>query len=157
MSKSSPDEIYKIRTEEEMLFLGEKIGKILKSELPKVVELIGDVGVGKTTLTRGIAKGLGVQDPVTSPSFTISKQYAFNLSDDAQGTLVHYDFYRLSDPGIMQEDLLDKIALPSAITIVEWGQTVAGLLPSSLAKITITLNDDESRTVTTSKIPQGDR
>ena len=154
MSKFSPDKIYKIYTEEEMLFFGKKIGKILKSELPKVIELIGDVGVGKTTLTRGIAKGLGIQDSVTSPSFTISKQYTFDLLDNIKGILVHYDFYRLSDPGIMQEDLLDKIALPNSITIVEWGQTVADLLPNTLTKITITLNDDESRTVA---IHQGDQ
>ena len=72
-----------------MFELGQKIGKTLVP--PVVVELLGDVGVGKTTFTRGLAKGLGVKEPVTSPSFTISKTYALPEGKN----LIHYDFYRL--------------------------------------------------------------
>ena len=57
-----------------------------------VIELVGDVGAGKTTFVKGLAKALGVSEPVSSPSFTISKTYA--LPDG--GNLVHYDFYRLT-------------------------------------------------------------
>ena len=66
-----------------------------------VIELVGDVGAGKTTFVRGLAQGLGIKEPITSPSFTISKSYALKNG----GFLVHYDFYRLQDPGLMSEDL----------------------------------------------------
>ena len=64
-----------IASEAEMLEFGQKFAQTLL--LPAVIELVGDVGAGKTTFTRGLAKGLGVAEAVTSPSFTISKRYAF--------------------------------------------------------------------------------
>ncbi|MBR3052206.1 tRNA (adenosine(37)-N6)-threonylcarbamoyltransferase complex ATPase subunit type 1 TsaE [Candidatus Saccharibacteria bacterium] len=108
-----------------------------------VIELIGDVGAGKTTFVRGFAKGLGVEEPVTSPSFTISKQYA--LPDGK--CLVHYDFYRLPDPGLMSEDLQESINNPNTITVIEWADSVSGFLPSNHAVIKISYNDDGSRTI----------
>lgn len=129
-----------VKTEEEMLALGRELAKGL--DLPCVIELVGDVGAGKTTLTRGLAEGLGVKEPVTSPSFTISKVYAF-----AGGRLVHYDFYRLGDPGLMSEDMLENIAEPKTVTVVEWADTVADLLPAGHRRLEIRLNEDGSRTV----------
>ncbi len=108
-----------------------------------VLELIGDVGAGKTTFTRGLAEGLNIKEPVTSPSFTISKSYAFGDNK----TLTHYDFYRLPDPGLMQEDLEDSIK-NNHITIVEWANSVSDILPENRQKIEIKLNDDNSREVT---------
>ena len=66
----------KIHSEQEMLELGRKFAEKIK--VPKVIELVGDVGAGKTTFTRGVAEGLKISEKVTSPSFTISKTYAFN-------------------------------------------------------------------------------
>ena len=109
-----------------------------------VVALIGDVGAGKTTFVRGLAKGLGIKDPITSPSFTISKSYA--LPDGR--TLTHYDFYRLQDPGLMQEDLAESINNPHTITIVEWAESVDNVLPANRAIINIKYNDDDTREVT---------
>ncbi len=123
-----------------MLEFGEQFAKGLT--FPAVIELVGDVGTGKTTFTRGLAKGLGVKSTVTSPSFTISKQYS---GDNC--TLIHYDFYRLKDPGIMQDDLLESMQNPHAVVVVEWADTVKNLLPEGHQKIEITLNDDESREV----------
>jgi tRNA threonylcarbamoyladenosine biosynthesis protein TsaE len=108
-----------------------------------VIELVGDVGTGKTTLTRGFAKALGVEEDVTSPSFTISKAYA---TKDGK-TLVHYDFYRLQDPGIMSEDLEENLKNPNNIVVIEWGESVKNLLPENHTKITIKYNDDDSREV----------
>ena len=82
-----------------------------------IIELIGDVGTGKTTFTRGLAKGLGVKNPITSPSFTISKSYALPTG----GHLIHYDFYRLPDPGLMADDLQENLTNPKNIIIIEWG------------------------------------
>jgi tRNA threonylcarbamoyladenosine biosynthesis protein TsaE len=129
-----------IHSEAEMLEYGKKLGETL--EAPLVLELLGDVGAGKTTLTRGIADGLGIKDPVTSPSFTISKEY-----QGEKYRLVHYDFYRLGDPGIMSEDLLDAISDSNTITIVEWGESIRDVLPDNRIKITITQIDENTREI----------
>lgn len=113
-----------------------------KLQLPAAIELIGDVGAGKTTFTRGLAAGLGVAESVTSPSFTISKRYAF-----PGGELVHYDFYRLDDPGIMRDELDETLNEANSVVVVEWGGDVAGLLPKSKHRLEIQLNSDGSRTI----------
>lgn len=130
----------KISDEQEMIEFGEKFFDSLK--LPAVIELIGDVGAGKTTFTRGLAKGMGISEPVTSPSFMISKKYA-----GKRGNLTHYDFYRLDDPGIMAEDLADSLLEENSVVVVEWGGDVEGILPTDRKKIEIKLNDDGSREV----------
>jgi len=135
-----------IKNESEMLKLGEKLGqRALKrlGDTSVVFELKGDVGAGKTTLSRGIAQGLGVEEPVTSPSFTISKRYAF-----PDGTLTHYDFYRLGDPGIMLEDFTEALSIPNSVTIVEWGDSVRGFLPEKHLTIDISYLSADSRDVT---------
>lgn len=128
------------KTEEELILFGEKLGQSLS--VPAAIELVGDVGTGKTTITKGIAKGLGVAEEVTSPSFMISKQYAFK-----SGRLVHYDFYRLPEPGLMSEDLLENIADENTVVVVEWADSVADLLPEGHKRYLIKLLDDGSREV----------
>ncbi|HMR73103.1 MAG TPA: tRNA (adenosine(37)-N6)-threonylcarbamoyltransferase complex ATPase subunit type 1 TsaE [Candidatus Saccharibacteria bacterium] len=114
------------------------VGQVLHGG--EVIELIGDVGSGKTTFTKGLALGLGVEDDVQSPSFTISRVY-----DARDGLrLVHYDFYRLSDPGIMNHDIAEAIADPQAVVVVEWGGTVNGVLPTD--RTVISLEYDEANT-----------
>ena len=134
-----------IHSEAEMIEYGKKLAQTL--EAPVVLELLGDVGAGKTTLTRGIAAGLGIQEPVTSPSFTISKEY-----QGEKYRLVHYDFYRLGDPGIMSEDLLDAISDKNAITIVEWGESIRDILPENRIKITIKNLDENTRDISKEKL-----
>ena len=130
----------KISSEKEMLDFASNFAKSLS--LPAVIELVGDVGAGKTTFTRGLAKGLGVESPVTSPSFTISKRYAL-----PGGSLVHYDFYRLPDPGLMADDLADVLSEKNTVVVVEWGGSISDLLPENHHKIEIKLNEDGSREV----------
>ena len=136
-----------IETEQDMFDFGKSFGEKILSEhdfeKPLVIELIGDVGVGKTTFAKGFAAGLGIKDNLTSPSFTISKTYAF----ENNRSLTHYDFYRLSDPGIMTEDLSESINAPGNITVVEWGNTVQNILPPKHIVIAISYNDDYSRKV----------
>ena len=115
----------------------------IKSRHAVVIELIGDVGVGKTTFVRGLAEGLGVKEPVTSPSFTISKSYAL----PGGGNLVHYDFYRLSDPGLMVEDFYESISNPKNIVVIEWGESVKDLLPKNHTTVVINYNNDGAREV----------
>ena len=128
-----------------MIECGKKLAEKCKTRLnfATVIELVGDVGAGKTTLTRGLAEGLGVKETVTSPSFTISKAYA--LPDG--GRLIHYDFYRLNDPGLMVEDLQENLAEPKNVVVIEWGESVTDLLPEGHIKIEIIYNDDGTREV----------
>ena len=109
-----------------------------------VIELIGDVGAGKTTFTRGLAEGLEAGSSVTSPSFTISKQYALKNG----GRLIHYDFYRLQDPGIMSEDLKESFENPNNVTVIEWSNSVSDILPDNRTIIEFQKNDDDSRCIT---------
>ncbi|MBR2795968.1 tRNA (adenosine(37)-N6)-threonylcarbamoyltransferase complex ATPase subunit type 1 TsaE [Candidatus Saccharibacteria bacterium] len=130
-----------IKSEQEMLNFGrEYASKIVR---PVVIELVGDVGTGKTTFVRGLAEGLGVREPVTSPSFTISKSYALPEG----GRLIHYDFYRLSEPGIMKDDLVDNMKDEKNILVVEWGESVAELLPKKHTKIEIEYTEDGRRII----------
>lgn len=158
----------KIANEKEMLDFGTKLGKELAkdcrqgmpknsdastpkiindtSEDPKAIifELVGDVGAGKTTLVRGLAKGLGAKESVTSPSFTISKAYALPHGQ----RLVHYDFYRLGDPGLMVEDLAENLSDKNNVVVIEWGESIQDILPKNHTKIEILYNDDDSREIT---------
>lgn len=127
-----------VHSEQEMLDFGASYAKRL-DKTSKVIELVGDVGAGKTTFVRGLAKGLGVKEPVTSPSFTISKSYAL---PSHEGCLIHYDFYRLPDPGLMSEDLQDNLQNPNNIIIIEWGESISNLLPKNHTTIQINYIDN---------------
>ena len=119
-------------------------GKNFAKKNLHIIELIGDVGTGKTTFTRGLAAGLGITEPITSPSFTISKSYAL---PSGKGRLIHYDFYRLSDPGLMQDDLTENLEDSNNIIIIEWSNSVSNLLPSNRIIIEIKKEDDDSRAI----------
>ena len=127
-----------------MIEFGKKLAGILN--FPAVIELVGDVGAGKTTITKGLAKGFGIEEEITSPTFTLSKHYYFTHNGKNR-SLVHYDFYRLQDPGIMSEDLLENIADPDTITVIEWGDSVSDLLPADHFRFFITINDDGTRSI----------
>ena len=127
-----------IRSESEMLDFGRNFAAELQA--PAVIELIGDVGAGKTTFTRGLAQGLGVKETLASPSFTISRFY-----QGEKYTLTHYDFYRIDDPGLMAEDLAESIADKNNITVIEWGKSIADILPVDCKRVTIKYIDENTR------------
>jgi tRNA threonylcarbamoyladenosine biosynthesis protein TsaE len=133
--------IKEILNEAAMKAFGERFGKHLRGG--EVIELIGDVGAGKTTFVKGTAKGLSVDEDVQSPSFTISRVY--DARDDLR--LQHYDFYRLNDAGILADELAEAIADPKAITIIEWADVVGGVLPDEHISITITSPTETTRTL----------
>ena len=137
-----------IKSEQEMIEYGKEYAKKIinnpsSSNSPIIVELIGDVGTGKTTFTRGFAKGLGLKSPISSPSFTISKSYA--LPDNR--TLIHYDFYRLNDPGIMKAELEESLSDKNNIIVIEWADSVANVLPDNRIKINIFYDENDSRKI----------
>jgi tRNA threonylcarbamoyladenosine biosynthesis protein TsaE len=118
--------------------LAEKIGENLKGG--EVIELVSDLGGGKTTFTRGLVRGLGSEDKVASPTFTISKMY-----DAGELEVHHFDFYRLPDAGIMADELAEIVGDPKAIVVVEWADAVQHVLPDKRLRIVIT------------QTPEGDR
>ena len=124
-----------IYNEAETRDLGRQIASVLQSG--DVIELIGDVGSGKTTLVKGIAEGLGIKENIQSPSYTISARYKVN--DDLQ--LVHYDFYRLNDAGLMSHELEEIVGKPGFITIIEWAHVVEDVLPIDRLTINIVSPD----------------
>ena len=124
---------------EAMLQFGQRLGKECKGG--EVIELIGDIGAGKTTLTKGIATGLGVTDEVQSPTFTLSRTY--HTSKDA--VLMHYDFYRLADPGILRMELEEATTASDTIVVIEWADTVQDVIPHDRLTVTITASGEERR------------
>lgn len=115
----------RVQSLEEMNRLAAQTGGHLRGG--EVIELTGDVGTGKTTFTKGLAEGLEVTDDVQSPSFTISRVY--KARDGLE--LHHYDLYRLVEPGIIQYDVAESVNDPKVVTVIEWGETVQGVLPKS--------------------------
>lgn len=118
--------------------MGEWIGARLKGG--ELFELIGDVGAGKTTFTRGLAAGMEVNERLQSPTFTVSREY--EARDGLR--LVHYDFYRLTEAGIMEDEIYETTQDRNAVVVVEWSGVVAGVMPRD--RVTLTMRpvaDDE--------------
>lgn len=103
--------------------LAAKIGQALKGG--EVIELVSDLGGGKTTFVRGLVRGLGSPDKVASPTFTISKVYKAPPHQ-----VYHFDFYRLDEPGLMAEDVAEAVEDPNTVVIVEWADVVQHVLPA---------------------------
>jgi len=117
--------------EPKLIALGNTLGQRLRGG--EVIELIGDVGAGKTTLTRAIASGMGIEAPIQSPTFTIVNRY-----ETSHGViLAHYDFYRLDDAGLMRNELHEALSSEGTVTIIEWGDIIADILPEDRLTITI--------------------
>jgi len=128
-----------VKNEDEMKDLGETIGSLLYGG--EIIELIGDVGAGKTTLVKGIAVGLCIDEKIQSPSFTINRVY--DGRDDI--VLSHYDFYRLNDAGIMADELNEVIQDKNTVTVIEWAGAVVDVLPIDRLSIKINAISENSR------------
>lgn len=127
---------------ETTLALGRAIGHALRGG--EVLELRSDLGGGKTALTKGIAAGMGSEDTVQSPTFTISRIYRA-----AQGReLHHFDFYRLQDPGIMAAELAESLNDDRAVVVIEWSDIVADILPEERLQVTIKATGETHRRIT---------
>ena len=141
----------RLSSHDEMLSFGARVARGLRGG--EMIELVGDVGAGKTTFTKGLARGLGVHDAVQSPTFTISREY----DTDKGLKLVHYDFYRLDDAGIMADELAESIVDRRGVTVVEWAETVASVLPEDRVTLTISLVADDEQARDVSWAVSGDR
>ena len=126
---------------EDTLQLAEQIGRRLKGG--EVIELISDLGGGKTSFVRGLAKGLGSNDIVHSPSFTISNQY-----QAGKLTLHHLDFYRLDEPGLIKDEVAEILTNPNNIVVVEWAGIIKDILPTHCLSIYIKPTGETARSLT---------
>jgi tRNA threonylcarbamoyladenosine biosynthesis protein TsaE len=136
-----------LRTAEETRAWGERLGRLLRAG--DLVVLTGDLGAGKTTLTQGIAEGLGVRGPITSPTFVIARVHPSLVGGPA---LVHVDAYRLG--GLAELDDLDlDTSIDDSVTIVEWGHGLAEGLAEDRVEVTLS-GDDERRVTLTASGPR---
>lgn len=132
------------RSAEETRELGERLASVLRPG--DVVVLTGDLGAGKTVLAKGIAAGLGVTEPVVSPTFTIVREY------DGDVPFQHLDVYRLDHLQEVIDLGLDELLDGHAVTVVEWGEAVSALLPSDRLEVALMVlppeeADDDTRVV----------
>lgn len=126
-----------VSSEDETLKLGEMLAERL--DAGDVVALVGDLGTGKTALTRYIARALGVTEAVTSPTFTIVREHR-----SGRIPLYHFDVYRVYDPDELYEIGFDEYLFGKGICIIEWADLIEDLLPEGTLVIRIERGEGET-------------
>lgn len=126
---------------DETIQTAEKIAKTLKAG--DVIAYTGGLGAGKTTFTRGLAKGLGLGDVVTSPTFTIVNEYR-----GEKLTLYHFDMYRIQNSDDLESTGYYDYPLEESIFAVEWSENIADVLPENTIYINIRSLDENTREIT---------
>lgn len=122
--------VVETRSPEETFALGEKIGR---TALPgQIYTLTGDLGVGKTVLTQGVAAGLGIREAVSSPTFTIVQVY-----EEGRLPFYHFDVYRIGDIEEMEEIGYDDYFFGDGVCLIEWAELIADILPEEHISIKI--------------------
>ena len=125
--------IIESRSEKETRELGKKMGQ---ETLPgQIYTLVGDLGVGKTVFTQGLAEGLGISEPVNSPTFTIVQIY-----EDGHLPLYHFDVYRIGDVEEMEEIGYEDYFYGEGVCLIEWANLIEDILPENYTEIRIEKN-----------------
>ena len=125
--------IYETNSEKETFELGKNLGEQAKAG--QIFCLNGDLGVGKTVFTQGFAKGLGIEENVNSPSFTIIQVY-----EEARIPLYHFDVYRIGDPEEMYEIGYEEYFFGEGVCLIEWSKLIDELIPEEAINIEIDKN-----------------
>ena len=128
---------FRTNSREETIALGERLGRALVAG--DVLVLTGDLGAGKTQLTKGIAAGMGVTDDVTSPTFTIEMVY-----EGAEMPLYHFDLYRLDDPDQLEDTGIFDVLGADGVCSIEWGEQFADEIGDARVDVFVTRLDDEA-------------
>ena len=115
---------------EETFEVGRKIG--MNAKPGQIYTLTGDLGVGKTVFTQGVAAGLGITEPVNSPTFTIIQEY-----EDGRLPFYHFDVYRIGDLEEMEEIGYDDYFFGQGICLIEWAELIEAILPEKRIEVTI--------------------
>lgn len=121
---------------EETFKLGAKIGEQAKPG--EIYTLNGDLGVGKTVFTQGVAKGLHIEEPVNSPTFTIVQVY-----EEGRMPFYHFDVYRIGDIEEMEEIGYDDYFFGNGVCLIEWAELIQELLPEHIISVTIEKNPEK--------------
>lgn len=111
-------------SEKETFAFGKKMGE--EAVPGQIIAINGDLGVGKTVLTKGLAEGLGITEPVCSPTFTIVQIY-----DEGRLPLYHFDVYRIADPEEMAEIGYEDYFFGQGVCLVEWAELIHDLMPEN--------------------------
>ena len=122
--------IIETKNAKETFQLGKKIGE--KALPGQIYTLNGDLGVGKTVFTQGVASGLGIREPVNSPTFTILQEY-----DEGRLPFYHFDVYRIGDIEEMEEIGYDDYFFGEGICLIEWARLIEEILPENVISVTI--------------------
>ncbi len=122
--------VIETRSPEETFRLGEQLGE--KSRPGQVYTLTGDLGVGKTVFTQGLAKGLGIDEPVNSPTFTIVQVY-----EGGRLPFYHFDVYRIGDVEEMDEVGFEDYIMGDGVSLIEWADLIREILPDKRTEILI--------------------
>jgi tRNA threonylcarbamoyladenosine biosynthesis protein TsaE len=126
---------------EDTIAIGARLARQLRPG--DVVALTGDLGSGKTVLTKGIAKGLGVKQVryVNSPTFVIVKEYRGRIP------LYHFDLYRLDHPGVVDSENFEEYFYADGVTVVEWADKIMGLLPARRVEVKLSVAGEGKREI----------
>ena len=122
--------VYETYSREETYSIGKKMG--LSAQRGQVITLIGDLGVGKTVFTQGFAEGIGVTEPVNSPTFTIVQIY-----DDGRIPFYHFDVYRIGDVDEMDEIGYEEYFYGDGVSIIEWADLIKEIIPKDAIRVEI--------------------
>jgi len=140
---------FRTASEEETIALGERLARGLPPRA--VVLLIGNLGAGKTTLAKGIVKGLGAAEPdeVASPTFTLIHEYPFaDLAATGRQKVYHIDLYRLDKANEAARLGLDELFEKDAVVLIEWAEKFLELMPAERIEIRIAAGDGDQREIT---------
>ena len=133
------EKTFTVRTAEEMEALGRSIGE--KCTPGTVISLRGSLGAGKTVFAKGVARSLGIQEAIVSPTFTLVQEYEGKLP------MYHMDLYRITSEDDFQMIGGEDMLYSDGVTLVEWSEIINDTLPVGTLFVQITVNDDQSRTV----------
>lgn len=122
--------VFESHSDEDTFRFASKMGR--EAVPGTVISLTGDLGCGKTVFSKGFASGLGVTEPVSSPTFTILQQY-----DSGRLVLYHFDVYRIGDPEEMEETGYEDCFYGDGVTLVEWAERIRELLPEGTIQVRI--------------------
>lgn len=124
-------QVYESCSANDTMQLGSRLGKLCKAG--DVILLNGDLGVGKTVFSKGLGKGLGITEPISSPTFTILQVY-----EEGRIPFYHFDVYRISDLEEMEEIGYEDYFYGEGVCLIEWAEQIQEILPDRTIKVSIT-------------------